>query len=76
MLVGLQACEACRESLNEEERYWDDVNGGWLDPQMVQETRRLEVDRFRKQDMYEKRSFEECRKTTEQSPIKLMWIDE
>ena len=72
--VGPEPFEAGRESLSEDERYWDDVNGGWLDPHMVREERRREVDWLHKQDVYEKR-IDECRQATGQPPIKLMWIN-
>ncbi|CAK0886283.1 unnamed protein product [Prorocentrum cordatum] len=73
--VGPEPFEAGRENLSDDERYWDDVNGVWLDPQMVQEARRLEVEWLHKLDVYEKRTIEECRSVTGQPPIKLMWID-
>ncbi|CAK0867442.1 unnamed protein product, partial [Prorocentrum cordatum] len=73
--VGPGPFEAGRDNLSDDERYWDDVNGGWLDPQMVREARRLEVEWLHKQDVYEKRTIEECRSVTGQPPIKLMWID-
>ncbi|CAK0892634.1 unnamed protein product [Prorocentrum cordatum] len=73
--VAPEPYEAGRESLDDDERYWDDVNGGWLDPQMVREERRREVQWLHKQDVYEKRTIEECRQVTGQPPIKLMWID-
>eukprot|EP00959_Pyramimonas_sp_CCMP1952_P201814 4220142-Pyramimonas_sp.AAC.1 len=67
--------EASRQLLNDGERYWDDVNGGWLDPVMVREARKCEVDWLRRQEVHEKRPLQECREVTRANPIKLFWID-
>eukprot|EP00959_Pyramimonas_sp_CCMP1952_P025191 528422-Pyramimonas_sp.AAC.1 len=56
-------------------RYWDDVNGGWLDPAMVRKAREEEVGWLRRQEVYEKRTLKECLEVTGAKPIRLMWLD-
>ena len=51
--------------------YWDDVNGGWLDPEKVEQARKEELDWILKQGVFEKVREEECRGKR----LSLRWID-
>ena len=54
---------------------WDDVSGKALDPGMVKEARKEEMEEFRKHEVYEKVPIEECKKATGKAPIPVRWID-
>eukprot|EP00959_Pyramimonas_sp_CCMP1952_P323470 6769143-Pyramimonas_sp.AAC.1 len=43
-LVTPDTFEARRELLGDPEMHWDDVNGGWIEPALVREARRAEVE--------------------------------
>ena len=55
--------------------YWDDVNGGWLDPEMVKIERQKEIDWLHANEVYQKVPIDECWRVTGKPPIKLLWID-
>ena len=55
--------------------YWDDVNGGYLDPKGVEEARKLEMDYIHRQGVWKKVPMEQCLKETGKKPIPLRWID-
>ena len=38
----------------QQEFYWDDAKGGWLDAALVMEARKLEMQYFRKMNVYDK----------------------
>ena len=54
--------------------YWDDVNGGFLDPQLVHEARLLELDWIKKEKVYDYRTRAEAEKKGIK-PIPLIWVD-
>ena len=54
------------------QEYWDDVNGGFLDPRLVREARLLELDW--KERVYDYRSRTEAEEKGIK-PIPLMWVD-
>ena len=54
--------------------YWDDVNGGFLDPRLVREARLLELDWIKKERVYDYRSRTEAEKKGIK-PIPLIWVD-
>ena len=58
-----------------EEWYWDDVHGGWLDPEKVKEARQLEMEYLKRQAVYEKRPISEALKVTGRRPIPVRWLD-
>ena len=53
------------------EQYWDDVNGGWLDPEKVKAARKEELDWIVKQHVFEKVADTEV----EGKKLSLRWID-
>ena len=53
--------------------YWDDVNGGFLDPRLVREARLLELDWIKKERVYDYRSRTEAEKKGIK-PIPLIWV--
>ena len=56
------------------QEYWDDVNGGFLDPRLVHEARPLELDWIKKERVFDYRS----RTEAEEKGIKhipLVWVD-
>ena len=54
---------------------YDDVKGGPLDPQGVQEARAKEIEYLKTQGVYGYSTNEEARTRTGKNPIKLKWID-
>ena len=54
--------------------YWDDVNGGFLNPHLVQEARLLELDWIKKEKVYDYRPRAEAEKKGIK-PIPLIWVD-
>ena len=54
---------------------WDDISGKELDPQKVRAARALEVEYYRKMDVFDKVPIEECYQVTGKAPIKTKWID-
>ena len=54
--------------------YWDDVNGGFLNPRLVREARLLELDWIKKEKVYEYRPRAEAEKKGVK-PVFLMWVD-
>ena len=57
------------------EQYWDDVNGGWLKPELCRNARREELEWVHRQKVYERRPISECIEQTGVPPISLMWLD-
>ena len=54
--------------------YWDDVNGGFLNPRLVREARLLELDWIKKEQVYDYRSRTEAEEKGIK-PIPLIWVD-
>ena len=54
--------------------YWDDVNGGFLDPRLVREARLLELGWIKKDRVFDYRSRTEAKKKGIK-PIPLMWVE-
>ena len=42
------------------EQYWDDVNGGWLKPELCKQARKEELEWVHRQGVYVKRPISEC----------------
>ena len=61
-------------NLPDYKEYWDDVNGGFLDPHLVHEARLLELDWIKKERVYEYRPRAEAVKKGIK-PIPLIWVD-
>ena len=57
------------------EQAWDDVTGAELNPSMVKEARREEVEYIRKMGLYTKVPVSECWRNTGGKPIQVRWID-
>eukprot|EP00929_Paragymnodinium_shiwhaense_P048611 TRINITY_DN24555_c0_g1_i1.p1 TRINITY_DN24555_c0_g1~~TRINITY_DN24555_c0_g1_i1.p1 ORF type:complete len:587 (+),score=99.23 TRINITY_DN24555_c0_g1_i1:363-2123(+) len=55
--------------------YWDDVNGGYLDPKLVEEARASERDWVAKQQVCVVVPVAECWAETGKLPIPLRWVD-
>ena len=56
------------------QEYWDDVNGGFLDPRLVGEARLLELDWIKKERVYDYRFRTEAEEKGIK-PIPLIWVD-
>ena len=54
---------------------WYDIDGQELDPETVKKARALEMEWYRKTNVYGKRSIEECFEKTKKPPIKVKWVD-
>ena len=54
---------------------WDDIDGQELAPDVVRKARALEMEWYRKMNLYEKRPIEECFEKTKKPPIKVKWVD-
>ena len=57
------------------EGYWDDVNGGWLQEQLVQAARAEEHAWVHVRDVYEEVDEDMCWSETGRAPISLRWVD-
>eukprot|EP00971_Amphidinium_carterae_P220004 4367367-Amphidinium_carterae.2 len=53
--------------------YWDDVNGGYLDPKLTNEARKLELEWVKNEGVYSYITSEEAAKYDK--PIPLIWVD-
>ena len=58
-----------------EEKYWDDLSGKSLIPEMVQKARLEELGEIAKHGVYERVPLDECWKNTGQPPIGTRWVD-
>jgi hypothetical protein len=56
-------------------KYWDDVNGVYLNPQLVEEARKEEIAWVRKQGVYDYVPRTQSFERTGKAPIPLRWID-
>ena len=54
---------------------WDDVFGAELNPKMVKEARKEEIEYVNKMHLYDKVPITECRRVTCKMPIIVRWID-
>ena len=54
---------------------WDDVSGKQLDPEMVKEARKEEMEEFRNHQVYVERPIEACLRETGRKPIDIIWVD-
>ena len=57
------------------ETAWDDVSGAELNPSMVKDARKEEMDYVRKMHWYDKVPIAECKRATGKMPITVRWID-
>ena len=64
------------EEMEEEiKRYWDDISGKELDPELVKRARVEEIEEFNKHRVYVKVPIEECIRVTGKKPIGSRWVD-
>ena len=59
----------------EQQEFYDNLSGEWLDPGMVREARKTEMEEVEKHGVYEKVPLEECYKETGKPPIGTRWVD-
>ena len=50
---------------------WEDIDGQELDPEMVRKARALEMEWYKKMNVYEKRPIEVCFGKIQEPPIKV-----
>lgn len=55
--------------------YWDDVNGGWLKPDLMQAARKDELDYVKQRGIYRVVLLAQCLEKTGKYPIPLRWVD-
>ncbi|CAK0875118.1 unnamed protein product [Prorocentrum cordatum] len=55
--------------------YWDDVNGGWLDPAGVRAARQEELAWMKHREVFEPSDEETCRRLTGRAPLRTRWVD-
>jgi len=55
--------------------FWDDVKGGWLQPEGVQEARREEIEWMQHRKVFEVVKADLCWKDTGKAPMSLRWVD-
>ncbi|CAK0837809.1 unnamed protein product, partial [Prorocentrum cordatum] len=55
--------------------YWDDVNGGWLDPAGVRAARQEELAWMKHREVFEPSDEETCRRLTARAPLRTRWVD-
>ena len=67
--------DATQEDVDELESYWDDANGGWLDPKLVRAARAEELAAIKSYEVYEKRPIKECLEVTGKKPMPIRWVD-
>ena len=53
---------------------WDDIDGQEFGPEMVRNEHALEMEWYRRMNVYEKRAIEECFKKTKKPPVKVNYI--
>ena len=58
-----------------EGKYWDDVNGGWLDPVLIRKASEEEMQYVKNHAVSEKVPMSQGWKETGQNPIKTGWAD-
>ena len=58
-----------------DEYAWDDVLGGYLEPNLVRAARQEEVDFMQARGIWEESSEEECWRLTGKGPISVRWVD-
>ena len=63
------------EAEEELESYWDDANGGWLDPKLVRAARAEELAAIKSYEVYVKRPIKECLEVTGKKPMPIRWVD-
>ena len=64
----------CWLDINGKEEFWDDVNGGWLDPAKVTAASAEELEWMVKRGVFIKVPELECR-TKQGRPLTLKWVD-
>ncbi|CAK0906615.1 unnamed protein product, partial [Prorocentrum cordatum] len=55
--------------------YWDDVNGGWLDPAGARAARQEELAWMKHREVFEPSDEETCRRLTGRAPLRTRWVD-
>ena len=58
-----------------EGEFWDDVNGGWLDPTLVRAARDEEVQWMETRKVFEIEKADVCWRETGRKPVTLKWVD-
>ena len=64
-----------RTVANLEKEYWDNISGEWLNPTLVKEARKEEMEEFNKHKVYTKVPLSECYERTGTHPIGTRWVD-
>ena len=75
LVAGPVPIEPMEEWHLDPDQYWDDVNGGWLKPDLVRAARAEELEWVKKQGVYEITDESICWNETGQAPITLKWVD-
>ena len=57
------------------ESYWDDANGGYLNPKLVRQARQEEINEIHNYKVYEKRPIKECLEVAGKKPMAIRWVD-
>ena len=55
--------------------YWDNVNGGWLQGDLVAEARQEEIEWMQLREVFEVVKADVCWTTTGKAPMTLRWVD-
>ena len=59
----------------EQEQFHDDIAGQPLDPALVREARRRELEYFESKGVWKLQRYEEARRLTGRRPISVRWVD-
>ena len=63
------------ETAEELESYWDDANGGYLNPKLVRLARQKEINEIHNDKVYEMRPSKKCREVTGKKPMAMRCVD-
>ena len=55
--------------------HWDDMKGGWLEPELFAKARREEVEYIRHHKIHTRVPTETCLRVTEKAPIQTGWVE-
>ena len=58
-----------------DEKYWDDISGKELNPELVKKARREEMEEVYKHEIYVKVPISQCLERTGKNPVKVRWVD-
>ena len=63
------------KSVSDKMKFWDDLSGEELEPELVEAARCEEMEEYRKHGVYKKVPLEECWEETGKDPIGTIWVD-